>query len=844
MTMSGILSDARLAARAWVKHPGFTLIAVASIALGIGANTAIFTLVDQVLLRMLPVRNPQELVQLSFDGIPYGSNWGDGSELSYPAYAELRDNNEVFSGLFCRFGYNVHVGDGSRTERVTAELVSGTYFPVLGVGAALGRTLAPDDDRTPGGHPVVVLSHAFWSSRFASDPSVLGRSLIVNGRSYSVVGVAQRGFDGVELGRSAQVFLPLMMKAAITPGWNALDERLNRWVRVFGRLRAGVSRESAAAALQPYVRTILEADVADPEFRSAPHELRQRYLQNRIALGPGGWGRSRFRSELSGPLWVLMGTAAGVLLIACANVANLLLARGAGRQREMAMRLALGASRSRLVRQLIVESVLLAMAGGLCGVVLSAFGAPLVLRLFASPEAPLPVSTSPDLRILGFTLAVSTLTGVLFGLAPAFRSSRPELAPTLKDQSASVVGGHARLRKALVASQVAVSLLLLIAAGLFLRTLDNLLAENVGFDTQRLMSFGVEPALNGYDSRRTKEISKTLLERLRATPGVAAASLASTRLLEGNQWTSDFTVEGYRHAADEDMEQNCNTVSSGYFRSMGIPLLAGREFDERDERLEELPEDQGNRQFRVAVVNERFAKKYFAGRDPIGQRIGFGTNPGQATPIELVGVAADSKYTGVRDETQRQVFFPFLESARPRGFTVYVRTTQPPEPMLSDVRRIVRELDPNLPVAGARTLAQQVELSVRRERMVATMSVIFGGLATLLAVVGLYGVMAYSVARRTREIGIRMALGARVADIGWMVVREALSISAAGIVLALLSAFWLGRLVASQLYGVTVTDPLTVASAVGLLALVSLLAGLVPSRRAARVEPTAALRYE
>ncbi|HJS56650.1 MAG TPA: ABC transporter permease [Vicinamibacteria bacterium] len=842
--MQGILSDVRLAARSWAKRPGFTLIAVASIALGIGANTAIFTLVDQVLLRPLPVPNPQELVQVSFNGMRYGSNWGDGSEVSYPTYAEIRDNNEVFSGMFCRFAYDIHVGDGSRTERVSAELVSGTYFPVLGVGAALGRTLAPEDDRTPGGHPVVVLSHAYWSSRFASDPAVLGRSLVVNGRSYTVVGVAERGFGGIELGRAAQVFLPVMMKAEITPGWSGLDERLMRWVRVFGRLRPGLTREAAAAAVQPLFRTGLEADLADPEFRTAPDELRKRYLENRIAITPGGQGRSRFRQELSGPLWVLMGTAVGVLLIACANVANLLLARGAARQREMALRHALGASRSRLVRQLLVESVLLALAGGLAGVLLAAVGAPMVLRLFASRDAPLPVSTLPDLRILGFTFAVSTLTGILFGLTPALRSSRPDLAQTLKDQATSVAGGQARLRKALVASQVAVSLLLLIAAGLFLRTLDNLLAENVGFDTQRLVSFSVDPSLNGNSPRHTKELSKALLERLTAAPGVAAASLASTRLLDGNQWTSDFTVAGYRHGESEDMEQNCNTVSPGYFRAMGISILAGREFDERDQRHEEMPDDQLERQFRVAVVNERFARKYFAGRDPVGQRIGFGTNPGQAMPIEIVGVAADSKYTGVRDETQRQVFFPFLESARPRGFTVYVRANQSPEPMFDAVRRIVHELDANLPVAATRTLCQQVEKSVRQERMVATMSAIFGGLATLLAVVGLYGVMAYSVARRTREIGIRMALGARMADIAWMVVREALTISAAGIVLALLSAFWLGRLVASQLYGVTVTDPLTVASAVGLLAFVSLLAGLVPSRRAARVEPTAALRYE
>ena len=843
--MLGILSDARLALRSWWKSPAFTLIAVASIGLGIGASTAIFTLVDQVLLRSLPVKSPQELVQVTFEGSRYGSNWGEGTELSYPMYTELRDGNQVFSGMFGRFGFPLHVGYADRTERVVGEIVSGTYFPVLGVGATLGRVLGPEDDRTPGGHPVAVLSHAFWTSRFGADPGAVGRSVVVNGQAYTVVGVAERGFEGIELGRPTQVFVPMMMKAQLTPGWNALDERLNRWVRVTGRLRPGVTPEQAAASLRPYFRGRLEADIADPGFRGATDALRQRYLENRLVVREDAQGRAGFRRGLSRPLWVLMGTAAGVLLIACANVANLLLARGAARQREMAVRLALGAGRSRLVQQLLVESVLLALAGGLLGLVLSAFGAPLVLALFARPEIPEPVSTAPDLRILAFTFAVSALTGVLFGLTPALAASRPEVAPTLKDQAGSVLGGgSARFRKALVASQLAVSLLLMIGAGLFLRTLHNLLAVDVGFETQALLSFTVDPSLNGYSSARTKQIARELLQRLNTTPGVESATLASTRLLEGNQWTGDFTVEGYRHGAEEDMEQNCNTVGPGYFRAMRIPLLEGREFDARDERLEDLAGDDATRQFRVAVANQRFVKQYFGDANPIGRHVGFGTNPGESTPIEIVGVVADSKYTGVRDETQRQLFFPFLESARPRGFTVYVRTGQPPAAMLRVVGQIVRQLDPNLPVASPRTLEQQVAQSLSRERMVATMSGIFGTLATLLAVVGLYGVMAFTVARRTREIGIRMALGAGMADITWMVVREVVAIVAVGMTAALVSAFWLGRLVKSELYGVAALDPATVAGAVLLLGVVSILAGLLPSRRAARVDPTTALRYE
>ncbi|PYQ03925.1 MAG: multidrug ABC transporter substrate-binding protein [Acidobacteria bacterium] len=842
--MASVLHDMRLASRAWMRSPTFTLTAIASVGLGIGANVAIFTLVDQVLLRALPIRNPREMVQVTSEGSRPGSNWGDDTELSYPTYAALRDQNKVFSGMFARFGYAFQVGGSVQPERVVGELVSGTYFPVLGVRPAAGRLLSEDDDRTPGGHPVAVLSHAFWTSRFGADPGAVGRSMAINGRPYTIVGVAQAGFEGIELGRPTQVFVPMMMKAQTTPGWSALDERLNRWVRVFGRLRPGLTSEQARAGLEPLFRSQLQLDLDDRGLAEAPASVRQRYVQNALVLLPAAQGRSSFRRALTAPLWLLMGTAAGVLLIACANVANLLLARGAARGREMAVRLALGATRRRLVQQLLAESLMLSLAGALAGLMLAAVGAPLVLRFFVNPDTPQPVSTSPDLRIFAFALTVSTLTGILFGLAPALQSTRPDVAPTLKDYATGVLGGgSARLRKALVASQVAVSLLLLIGAGLFLRTLDNLLAVDIGFDARTLVSFTVDPSLNGYTPATSKQFAKALLERLSAAPGVAAAGLASQRLLDGSQRTTDITVAGYRPASDEEMEQNWNSVGPGYFRAMGIPVLRGREFDARDESLV-ADGPAGGAPFRVVIVNERFAKRYFGAEDPIGRRMGFGSNPSRPTPIEIVGVVRDSKYTGVRDEAQRQLFFPYLEEPNPRNFTVYVRTSRPPETAFATVREVVRQLDPNLPVAGTRTVEQQVDLSLRRERLVATMSAVFGGLATLLAVVGLYGVMAYTVACRTREIGIRMALGAGTADIGWMVLREALALTAAGMAIALPAAWWLSGLVASQLYGVTASDPLTVATAVALLGAVSLLAGLLPSRRAARLEPTVALRYE
>jgi predicted permease len=845
--MPQLLADVRLALRAWKRSPLFIVITVTSIALGLGANTAIFTLVDQVLLRTLPIERPHELVQVRSQGSSYGSNWGDGSELSYPMYADLRDHNTVFTGTFCRFGYPLHIGFSGRTERVAGELVSGTYFPVLGVSPVIGRTLLPEDDRTPGGSPSAVLSHAFWTSRFAGDPGVVGRPIVVNGHPFTIVGVAREGFDGVEVGRLTQVFVPMMMKAQLTPGWDGLDDRRFRWVRVFARLRPGVSGEQARAALQPFYKSRLEMEVKEAAFANASARVRERFVQSQIVVDPSAQGRSGLRRTLTRPLWILMAIAAGVLLIACANVANLLLARGAGRQREMAVRLALGARRVQLVRQLFVESLLLAFAGGLAGLAVAAVGAPLVLGFFVSGEGPQPLSTLPDLRILAFTFAVSTLTGVLFGLAPALQSTRPSVAPTLKDQAGNVVGGgQARLRKALVASQVAVSLLLLIGAGLFIRTLNNLFSVDLGLHASQLIAFNVDPSLNGYTGDRTKQFAKTLLERLRGMPGVSASGLATMRILEGNQWSSSMTIEGYTPKADENVQQWNNSISPGYFRAMGMPLVMGRDFDERDERLGLAPPARGDRRtdYRTVIVNEKFAKHYFGSGAPIGRRVGFGSDPGTPTPIEIIGVVKDAKYTDVRDEVQRQVFFPYLETSQPGGFTVYVRTSRDADSMFGLVRQTVQQLDANLPIHGTRTVEHQIALSLRNERLIATMSVLFGVLATLLAVVGLYGVMAYTVSRRTREIGIRMALGAQAASIGWLVIREVLTIAGIGVALGLPAAWWLSRYVASQLYEVSATDPATIVAAIGALTLVAIVAGLVPSARAARVSPTTALRYE
>ncbi|HJY35311.1 MAG TPA: ABC transporter permease [Vicinamibacterales bacterium] len=838
--MHDLLSDARLALCGWRRAPGFTAIAIASIALGIGANTAIFTLVDQVLLRVLPVKAPHQLVQVTLDGNHYGNNWGDLSELSYPWYAALGDQ-PVFDGVFGRFGYKINVGSAGHTEEARGEIVTGTYFPVLGVRPALGRLLSPDDDRQRLGHPVAVLSHAYWTSRFGADPSVVNRSILVNGQPYTVVGVAQPGFEGIELGRATDIFVPIAMKKQITPGWDGLDERLWRWVRVFGRLKPGESMASAQAGLAAWTAAQVTTDLATTGFANAGASVRKEYERNRVVLEPAAQGHSNFRRELTTPLLVLMSIAAGVLVIACANVANLLLARAAGRQREMAMRLAIGASRAQLVRQLLIESLLLAGAGGLAGLLISLAGAPLVLGMLVPPDAPMPVSTLPDFRILGFAFVVSTLTGVVFGLAPAFQSTSLEVTSALKAESGSVLGGRARLRKALVASQVAVSLLLLLASGLFIRTLHNLTGVNLGIKTNRLFAFEVNPPRAGYTNERTRQFAHSLLDRLTTTPGIASAGIASERILQSYQWMSGFSVEGTSTVSDERNSARCNSVSPAYFKTMGVGLLEGRDFDQRDEFAVE-PAGTNGPSFRSAIVNETFAKQFFPKGGAVGRHIGFGMDPGTRLDIEIVGVVGDFKYYDVRTEAGRQVFFPFFEQVD--GFVVYTRTSQGLDAAYAAARRTVQQIDSNVPITGLRSIDSDVDSTLSGERMMATMSTLFGTLATLLAVVGLYGVMSFTVARRTREIGVRMALGARSMDVAWMVMREALAIAALGALLGAPLAWWLSRYVESQLFGVTPTDAATFGLVVLALAVVAVAAGLVPSRRASKVEPMTALRYE
>jgi len=868
--MRHLARDLRYAIRGLGRSPLFTAVALASIALGIGANTAIFTLVDEVLVRMLPVKNPDELVLFSGPRNHYGSNSG-GNMLSFPMYEDFRNNfvdtatasstprvslplpnpaptPKIFSGILARRSMAMVVSIDGQSERVPAELVSGTYFQVLGIGAAIGRVITPDDDRERHAAPIAVLSYDYWRNRFGGDSNVLGKTITANNHSLTIVGVSQAGFDGVDIGYVPNLRVPVTMKAEMTPNWDDMDNRRSRWVNVFARLKPGVSREQALGVLQPYFHGLLEQEVLGPAFSTATPYTRDQFLKGAMELLPAAQGRSPIRQQLSQPLRMLLGIVAGVLLIACANVASLLIARAATRQKEIAVRLALGASRARIVGQLLVESVLLAAIGGLLGLVIASWTVRFLLEFLPTSETPHVITGALNYRVLAFNFGLALTTGLLFGLVPALRSTKPSLAPTLKDQVGSVVGGGVRLRKALVVAQVSISVLLLISAGLFVRTLRNLRVLDLGIKPERMIAYNIAPAASGYTPERIAPFYKSMVQRLGSEPGVQSVAFANMGLLEGNEWDSTVTVEGYQTQQGEFVNPYCNAISPGYFKTLGVPVLRGREFDERDEGAApagppNTNDGRGNGYSHV-IVNESFAKKYFGETDPIGRHLGFGGNPGTPTPLEIVGVVRDSKYTGVRDDIPRTVFFPLLEERTPSSITVYVRTTADPSTGFSAAQRTVRDLDSSVPVYNLRTLERQIDRSLVVERFVATLSTAFGVLATLLAVVGLYGVMAFTVARRTREIGVRMALGAVQGDVVWLVMREVLLLVTAGMILGLAAAWGLGRVVGAQLYGVTPNDPFTIAAAAAILAAVSLAAGYIPAIRATRVNPVLALRYE
>jgi predicted permease len=835
--MGTILFDVRFALRNLRRSPLFTLVAVASLALGIGANTAIFTLMDQLMLRLLPVARPEQLVMIWPGGPHMGSNRGERMT-SYPMYQDFQQKAQAFSDVFCQFSAPLSIGSGGQTERVDAELVSGNYFQSLGVKPALGRVFSSaEDDRVYKGHPVVVLSHQYWVTRFAADPKVLGQKIQVNNYPMTIVGVSAPGFTGLDPSQSPQIRVPIQMKPLMTPGWDDIGDRRSQWVQLFARMKPGYGVDQSKASLQVLFSQILRDEINQKELKDTSKFYRDRFLARKINVEAAGNGFSHLRQSYSTALIVLMCMVGLVLLIACFNVANLLIARAIARQKEVAVRLAIGASRWQLLRQLLIESLLLSVAGGAAGLLLAVAMIRALMSFIPQDGAPLMLKAEPDARILAFNAGLAVLTGLLFGLVPAVQALRVDLWNTLKDVVGAVTGGSGsvKLRKGLVIAQVAFSFLLLAGAGLFVKTLANLRQADAGFrDIGHLITFQVDPSLSGYSMPQLKSFYRQALTNIRAVPGVTSAGYAAVSVLSGGEWDSTMSVEGHKAKDGEDMQAFMNAISPGYWKTMGAPLLEGRDFDERD----------AGSKLTVAVVNRKFATHFFGDKSPLGRHVGFGDGPKSKQEIQIIGVAQDSLYEGPREGVHRQVFVAEFQSDFPGASTFYVRTSVDSKTMFAAMRRKIAELDPAMPIYQMKTLERQLDETLSTERLIAMLSAAFGVLATVLAAIGLYGVMAFVVARRTKEIGLRMALGAPQGAVVWMVMRETAVLVGLGLAVGVPAAWALSRYVSTQLYGVKATDIWTAAAALAILAVVAAGAGFLPARRASGIDPIKALHYE
>lgn len=833
-----MLRDLRYGMRMLLKHKGFTAVAVLSLALGIGANTAIFSLIDAVMLRSLPVAEPERLVlfgRAESAGITIGFPDSSADLFSYSTYRDLRQRTQVFSDVAAvhSFPSRVHGvvnanGSGGELEQVNAQMVSGTYFSVLGVNAILGRTLTSDDDITPGGHPVVVASNSWWQRRFAGDPSVIGTTITIDKTSYTIVGVAPREFFGTTVGESPDIWVPLSMEEQLPPGWKGLNDRMFQSLYLIGRLKSGVDIEQAGAeANLLFKQILLEYSGAQPSA-----ERLQDIQQARIELTPAGRGLSELRKEFSLPLKILMVVVGVVLLIACANIANLLMARAASRQQEFTVRVALGASPARISRQLLTESLLLALVGGAAGVLVGSWGSSALVSMVSTGAEALPINVEPDMRVLGFTLVVSIVSAVVFGTAPSIRASRVELSASLKSNRASSAMSRSTLSKALLVSQVAMSLLLLVGAGLFVRTLINLQRVDTGFDQEHVLLFKIDTDSIGYkkDSRLVA-LYKDVEERVGSVPGVRAASFSMLAFNQGT-WTSPASTRGDSSTTRTEQGIRNNTVGPDFFSAMGIPFLTGRGFGAQD--TEASP--------KVAVISEALAQRLFPGDSPLGRRFGRG-GPEHSEDIEVIGVVKDAKYGDLMEEPQPMAYYPYSQEINFLG-NLEVNFSGNAGAVSSEVRRAIKEVNRDIPIVDAVRMSDHVARSLVQQRLIARLSSFFGLLALLLACIGLSGIMSFSVAKRTNEIGIRMALGAERGDVLRLVMREGLAPVLIGVALGLPAALVGARLITSLLFGLTPADPLTICVATILLLAVAVLAGYLPARKASRVDPMTALRCE
>jgi len=833
--MTTFLQDLRYAARTFRKSPGFAFVAVATLALGIGANAAIFALVDRVLLTLLPVRNPKELVLLRSPGPDQGHGWSDGdpaSSFSYPMYRDLRDQNTVFSGLLAEYPFDATVAAGGESERASGELVSGNYFLLLGVEPALGRNLGPEDDRVPGAHPETVLSHGYWTRRFGNDPSVLNKTIVVNGSPLTIVGVARAGFSGIQPGRPADLFVPTMMKAQMTPFWNGLDDPKDRWLQMVGRVKSGLSPAQAQLALQGTYRPLLQALL--PRITGWNDTRRREFLDRKIELVAGGHGRTVLRQGIGRPLVSLMGMVVLVLLIACSNLAGLLAARGAARQREFGIRLAIGASRTQLLRQSIVECLLFTLAGGALGVFVAGWTLHALLGAFP-PDAELrQVAAQIDPRVLGFAGLISIAAGLFFGISPAVRAARLDPARTLRGQgrgSATAAHDVLRFRRWLVTAQVALTLVLLVGAGLFVSSLQNIGRVDLGLKPDHVLGFTIAPKLNAYPAARTADLARRLTETVSGLPGVRSVTAAELATLTDDSSGTNVKVEG-GDPASADVRVTYNRIGPDYFSTLGIPLIAGREIAWTDNA--EAP--------KVAVVNESMARRLVAGRNPLGVRFAFGAS--ERPDVAIVGVVRNSKSAKVTEDEGPFIYLSYLQDPKLGELTYYVRAANDPTLLASAIREQVRRLDRELPIFDVKSLRTQIDESLVTQRLITLLSAAFGGLAALLAALGIYGVLAFSVAQRRQEIGVRIALGADPPAVRRLVLSEVGRFLLLGAAIGLPAAWALGRAVESILFGVHASDPKVFAVGAVLMAAVSFAAAWPPAVKAGRTDPIDALRNE
>jgi putative ABC transport system permease protein len=836
--MRNLWQDVRFGLRVLAKSPGFTAIAVITLALGIGANTAIFSLMNQIMLRDLPIKNPGELEILRAPGPKTGhvSDDGDPAEsFSYPMYKGLQDTNTVFSGILARYGFSASVASRGETDRASGEVVTGNYFEVLGVQPAIGRLFTQDDDRVPGAQPVVVLSHSYWERRFGSDPSVLNKVLLMNNVEMTVVGVSQAGFSGVQVGKTPDLFVPIMMAQQMTQYGDTLDGWNDYWMTLLARRKPGISEKQAEEGINAAYKPLLEEQL--PQVRHSWNEKkRQEFLDGKIFLSSGARGRTIVQRDSGGALITLFVMVGLVLLIACTNVANLLLARGAARQREFAIRTALGASRGRMIRQLLVESLLCACGGGALGIFAGTWLIRILTPIVVSNAGIHGLTDQLNPTVLAFAIGATLLSGIFFGLIPAWRVTRMGVSDVIKDQgstsSASV--SHVGFRKALVAGQVVFTLLLLAGAGLFTRSLWNLRTQDLGLKTDNIISFSMQPSLNGYDTQRSIALFDQLRERMAALPGVRSVGTGVVPTLAGDSEGTNITAEAGPQLPEELQDVDYDAVSPGYFSTLGIPLLSGREFTEAD----------GATAPKVAIASESMVKRFFPGRNPLGMHFAFGAGKGVKPDIEIVGVVKDVRQQHVHSGVEPFVYLPYAQRPKLTGMTFYVRTAQDPLLLGGTVQNVVREMDPNLPVYDLKTMERVVEEDLFSARMVATLSASFAGLAALLAALGIYGVLAYVVVQRTREIGIRMALGAMAGDVRFLILREVGAMVLIGVGIGLPVTYGLARFSESLLYGVHAGDLMVYALGLTLIGLIALAACFIPARRATRVDPLVALRYE